>query len=1043
VLKALVEFSLRFRGIVMALGIVAVAYGASVATRSKLDVFPEFAPPQVFIQTEAPGLSAEQVEALVTRPVENGVNGVGNLETIRSQSIQGLSVVLAIFREGTDILRARQMVSERLVQIAGDLPQGVHQPRMMPLTSSTSLILMIGLTSQKRTPMELRTFADWTVRPRLLGVPGVASVVTFGGEVRQLQVQILPERLMTYDLGVNDIVAAAKSATGVLGAGFVETPAQRITIRTEGQSLTAAQLGEVVVARQETGLVRLRDVARVAEGPEPKLGDGAIQGTPGVMLQIWSQYGSNTLEVTEALDQALTEMDPAFQSQGIRLDRDLFRPAKFIETSVRNVNQSLLLGGAFVAVILTLFLWNLRTAFISLTAIPLSLLIAVLVLNHFGVSLNTLTLGGFAIAIGEVVDDAIIDVENIYRRLKDNQAKGSPRSAFQVVLEASLEVRTAVVYATFVVALVFLPVLTMSGVQGKLFAPLGIAYILATLASLGVALTVTPALSLLLLSRVKAKDEPRGIRWMKRVHHGLLERLSRHPVSLIALALLLCVGAAATVPFFGGEFLPEFQEGHFIVQMWALPGTSAPESMRIGREVSKALLGSPYVRSVAQATGRAELGEDTTGTDFSEFNVSLKPFDDEDEAEAAKFEIRTILSKFPGVKFAVKTFLVERIEETISGVQADLAVKVFGNDLDVVDDKASEIERILGTIPGRADVQFIRSEEPQLIVRLLPERLKEFGFRPLDVMEAVQTAYQGALVGQTFEGNRVFDVEVLLDQDSRSDPERVKSLLLKNSEGSPVLLGTLADVYLGTGRHVIQHDGTRRFHEVSSNIRGRDQASFVKELRQKIESQVKFPPGVYYTLGGAAEAQAGAQREILTHSALAGVGVILLLAVVFRRPRNLILVLANVPFALVGGVLAVFMLGGSLSVGSLVGFVTLFGITTRNSIMMISHYEHLVEEEGETWSLATALRGASERLVPVLMTALVTALGLLPIAIGSGQAGREIEGPMAIVILGGLSTSTLLNLLVLPTLALRFGKFEKPADRILAPDAPPAQAPAS
>ncbi|HVR84657.1 MAG TPA: efflux RND transporter permease subunit, partial [Planctomycetota bacterium] len=974
-LKGLVEFSLRFRGIVVALGVVAVAYGVSVATRSKLDVFPEFAPPQVFIQTEAPGLSAEQVEALVTRPVENGVNGVGSLETIRSQSIQGLSVVLAIFREGTEILRARQMVSERLVQIAGDLPQGVRQPRMMPLTSSTSLILMIGLTSQKRSQMELRTFADWTVRPRLLGVPGVASVVTFGGEVRQLQVQLLTDRLIAYELGANDVLAAARSATGVLGAGFVETSAQRIPIRTEGQSLTPAQLGEVVVARQETGLVRLRDVARVAEGPEPKLGDGLVQGEPGVMLQIWSQYGSNTLDVTEALDRALEELAPAFQSEGVRLDRDIFRPAKFIETSVQNVNRSLLLGGAFVAVVLTLFLWNLRTAFISLTAIPLSLLIAVIILDHFGVSLNTLTLGGFAIAIGEVVDDSIIDVENIYRRLKENQAKGSPKSSFQVVLEASLEVRTAVVYATFVVALVFLPVLTMSGVQGKLFAPLGIAYILATLASLAVALTVTPALSLLMLSRVKAKEEPRGIRWLKRLHHGILVRLGKRPGSLIALALILCLGAAATVPFFGGEFLPEFQEGHFIVQMWALPGTSAPESMRIGREISRALLGSQYVRSVAQATGRAELGEDTTGTDFSEFNVSLKPLDDEDEAEAAKFEIRTILSKFPGVKFAVKTFLVERIEETISGVKADLAVKVYGNDLAVLDDKAAEIERILAAIPGRADVQFLRSEEPQLIVRLLPDRLKEFNFRPMEVMEAVQTAYQGILVGQTFEGNRVFDVEVLLDPEARQDPERLRSLLLRNPEGTPVSLGMLADVYLGTGRHVIQHDGARRFQEVSSNIRGRDQASFVREVRQRIDTEVQFPPGVYYTLGGAAEAQAGAQREILLHSALAGVGVVLLLAIVFRRARNLILVLANVPFALVGGVLAVFMLGGSLSVGSLVGFVTLFGITTRNSIMMISHYEYLVAVEGETWCLATALRGASERLVPVLMTAIVTALG--------------------------------------------------------------------
>lgn len=1038
-IRGVVGFSLRFRGIVLALAVVVVGYGINVALHAKLDVFPEFAPPQVFIQTEAPGLSSEQVEALVTRPVENGVNGVGNLESIRSQSIQGLSVVLAIFRDGTDILRARQLVSERLGEIAGELPGGVRPPRMMPLTSSTSLILMLGLTSQKRSPMELRTLADWTVRPRLLGVPGVASVVEFGGEVRQLQVQLLPERLIAYDLGPGDLLAATRSATGVVGAGFIETSAQRLAIRTEGQSITAAQLGEVVVARPETGLVRLKDVAQVVEGPEPKLGDASIQGTPGVMLQIWSQYGSNTLEVTAALDHALDELGPALASEDVRLDRDIFRPARFIETSVHNVNVSLLLGGAMVAIVLTLFLFNLRIAFISLTAIPLSLLVAVVILDRFGVTLNTLTLGGFAIAIGEVVDDAIIDVENIYRRLKENHAQGSPKSALTVVFDASLEVRTAVVYATFVVALVFLPVLSMSGVQGKLFAPLGIAYILATLASLGVALTVTPALSLVMLSRAKAAPEPRVLRWLKGRHHSLLERLSRHPGSVIAVALLLCAGAAVTIPFFGGEFLPEFQEGHFIVQMWGIPGTSAPETMRIGQAISRDLLQSPYVRSVAQAVGRAELGEDTAGTDFSEFNVSLKPLDDEDDLEAAKFEIRTILARYPGVKCAVKTFLVERIEETISGVKADLAVKVFGNDLDVIDEKAAEIESILKTVDGRADVQFVRPTEPQIVVRLKPERLKEFGFRPVEVMESVQTAYQGTPVAQTFEGNRVFDVVVVLPEKARKDPETLRSLVLRNSEGTPVPLGSVAEIYLGTGRHEILHDGTRRFQAVSTNIRGRDQASFVREVRKKIDDQVKFPKGGYfYRLEGAAEAQAGAEREILLHSLVAGVGIILLLALVFRRFRNLLLVLVNLPFALVGGVVAVFMTGGALSVGSLVGFVTLFGITTRNSIMMISHYEHLVEHEGAIWGLETALRGASERLIPILMTALVTGLGLLPIAIGSGQAGREIEGPMAIVILGGLATSTLLNLLVLPTLALRLGRFER-AEADSLSSAPPSR----
>ncbi len=1023
-LKSLVESSIRFRGVVIALAFVLLGYGLYTTLHAKFDVFPEFAPPLVVVMTEAPGLSPEEVEGLVTRPIENAVNGVGSLESVRSQSIQGLSVVTATFLEGTDIYRARQMVGERLVETTGQLPQGVRPPTMAPLTSATSVMLTVGLTSEKRTPMELRTFADWTLRPRLLGVPGVAKVVVFGGEVRQLQVQLRPDLLLAHGLGIDEVRAAAARASGVRGAGFIDTEAQRITIQTRGQALTPEELGEVVVAHREGASLRLKDLARVVEGPEPKVGEASVLGKPGLLLVVSSQYGANTLEVTRAVEAALDEMQPAFQAEEITLHPRLFRPANFIETAIRNVDVSLLTGGLLVAAVLFLFLFNLRTAFISITAIPLSLLGSVIALDRLGLTLNTLTLGGLAIAIGEVVDDAIIDVENILRRLRENRSLATPRPAFQVVLDASLEVRSAVIYATFVVALVFLPVLTMSGLQGRLFAPLGLAYIFAVLTSLVVALTLTPALSFVLLRKETRSMETRFVGFLKARYRRVLEGVADKPKRVLWVVAFLCLGALTTLPFFGGAFLPELQEGHFIVHMSAVPGTSLQESLRLGREVTTELLKNPHIRSVSQQVGRAEKADDTWGTNYSEFNVDLEPLSGE-EAESVQSEVRDAVAKFPGVYFAIKSFLTERIEETMTGVTAEVVVKVFGDDLDLLDRKAHEVAGVVSSIEGAADVQ-VQSPPgaPRVVARLRPERLKEYGFQTLEVLEAVQTAYQGTVVGQTYEGNRVFDIALVLDEARRRDPESVGTLLLRNSEGTSIPLRELADVEQVTGRYAVLHDGTRRRQAVTCNVRGRDLASFVAEAKRRVAAEVPFPAGVYTVFSGAAEAQAQASREVLLYSLVAGIGIVLLLSIVFRRPRNLFLVLANLPFALVGGVLAVFFTGGWLSVGALVGFVTLFGISTRNSIMMVSHYEHLVEAEGMAWGREAALRGATERLLPVLMTALVTALGLLPLAIGSGDPGREIEGPMAIVILGGLGTSTALNLLVLPALALRWGKFE-------------------
>jgi len=1017
-LARLVALALRHRGLVLVLAALALAYGAFVAVQAPLDVFPEFVPPQVTIQVEAPGLAPEQVEALVTRPVETAINGAGAIESIRSESIQGLSVITVVFEESANLFTTRQLLAEKLAELAGTLPDGVKAPKMSPLTSSTMDLLKVGLVSEKLAPAELRTFADWTLRPRMLAVPGIARVNVFGGDVEQLQVQVEPAKLAAFDLGLNDVLAAARAATGVRGAGFIDTPAQRIVLRTEGQALTPEVLGSAVVREG----VRLRDVARVVMGAEPRFGDALVMGRPGVLLTMSGQYGANTMEVTRRVEGALEEMKPVFAKAGITVFPRLHRPATFIETAIANVQHSLLIGAALVAIVLVLFLLDLRTAFISFVSIPLSLLAAVVVLRWFGATINTMTLGGFAVAIGVVVDDAIIDVENILRRLRENAALAAPRPLAAVALAASLEVRSAVVYATFIVAIVFLPVLTMTGLQGRFFAPLGTAFILSVLASLVVALTVTPALCALLLARTGAHAEPRYIGWLKAAHRRLLESACRHrALTLFAVAALLG-GALALVPLLGGELLPEFREGHFVCQVSAMPGTSLDEMRRIGKAMSDAMLAEPRIATVEQQIGRAEQGEDTWGPHRSEFHVELKPTAGAEQEQVQK-GLRELLESFPGVQSEVLTFLGDRLSETITGETASVVVNVFGDDLDALDRAAQRVAAVLHGVRGAADVQ-VKSPPgtPVLAIRLRPERLVQFAFRPLDVLEAVQTAYQGADTAQIVDGNRVLELSVVLAASERRDPETVGALLLTNADGVRLPLRALADVYLTAGREKIQHEGARRRQSVTCNTEGRDVASFVADARRALGAET-MPRGVYLEFAGAAEEQARGRRELLIHSAAAALGIVILLSLVFRQPRHLALVLANVPFALIGGVLAVWSGGGALSIGSLVGFVTLFGISMRNSIMLISHYEHLVRVEDCAWGLPTVLRGASERLVPIAMTALVTALGLLPLALGAGEPGREIEGPMALVILGGLATSTALNLLVLPALCAWWGRF--------------------
>jgi CzcA family heavy metal efflux pump len=1027
-LTGLVRGSIRHRGVVLGLAVALVLVGADRLNRAPLDVFPEFAPPQVSIQTEAPGLSPEQVELQVTKPIEDAINGVRGIAAVRSQSIQGLSVVTAVLAERVDLHQARQALAERLGEVAVRLPATVEAPVLTPLTSSSSTVLVVGITSDSVAPMEQRSFVDWVLRPRLLAVPGVSKVAVFGGEVRQIQVQLDPGRLRLHGVGIAEVTEAARRSSGLRGGGVIDQPSQRLTLRVEGQVSTPRELAETVVREHDGLVLRLGDLGRVTEAPETRFGEGGVNGERGLVIVVSGQLGANTKVVAGRVEDVLARIRPTIEAAGLELHPALFRPAEFIDLALRNITTSLLLGAVLVAAVLVLFLADARAAAISLTAIPLSLLAAILTLEYLGFGINTLTLGGLAIALGEVVDDAIIDVENIARRLRLNRARPDPRPAATIVLQASLEVRSSVVYATFVVALVFVPVLLLSGVQGALFRPLALSYILATMASLVVALTVTPALTLLLLGSHDGRVvEAPVLTWLKRGYRRALSWSLPRPELFGAVAVLVCAAAAATVPLFGATFLPEFREGHYLVHMSAVPGTSLDESLRLGQRVTEVLRADPRVRSVAQRIGRAELSEDTWGTHYTEFEVSLVPLTGE-AAETVEHDLRALLLGFPGVNFAIRGFLSERIEETLTGSTAELVVRVFGDDLDSLDVAARRVAEAIGAVRGTIDVSYDPpAVTPEVTVRLRPRDVASAGLRPDEVLEAVEVASRGVTVSHLVEASRSTAVTVTLMPESRARPEDLRALPMVSASGRLVELRQVADIARTTGRSLIMHVGTRRVQTVTANVAGGDTEGVTREVEDRLASGIALPRGVYAEVGGTATAQREARRELLLNSLLAGAGIFMLLWLAFGERTRLGLVLANLPFALVGGVLAVAATGGVLSLGSLVGFVTLFGIATRNAVMLVSHYDHLVWREGLPWGLETAVRGAMERLGPILMTALVTGLGLLPLAIGSGDPGREIEGPMAVVILGGLATSTVLTLFVLPTLALRFGRFaERP-----------------
>ena len=1007
----LVGASLRHRPVVLLLALVLVAAGMYAAYEAPLDVFPEFAPPIVEVQTEAPGFAAEDVEALVTGPLEQALGGTPEVTKIRSASALGLSTVNAIFPYGTDPYRARQFVIERVALAAEALPPGVH-PRVAPLASVLTTILAVGLRGDASTQATtLRDLAEWTITPRLLAVPGVANVVIYGGDERQIQVTTSPEQLAAYGATIDDLAAAVAEANAPSGSGYLDRTGQRLIAWFDGRARDARDLERAMLPGRTGEPVPLGAVATVADGAAVAVGTALVNGDPGVLLLVVKQPDVNVVAVTHAVDEALDALGRALPP-GVRVDRELFRQATFVEHAIGNLARALLVGGGLVAVVLFLFLGHTRAALASLVAIPLSLLAAVLVLRAFGQTLNVMVLGGLAMATGEVVDDAIIDVENAWRRLHGAPATARARD---VVLAASVEVRSAVVYATFIVALVFLPLLLMGGFEGALFRPLATAYVLATLASLAVALTVTPVMALLLLPRA-ARDHrvPWIVRTLRaRYARALAAVLGRPGLMRLGTVVVLAAGIAMT-PLMDLEFLPEFHETNLVLHMTGAPGVGLDETVRVGRVAAQALLAVPGVRSVAQFIGRAALSEDHAfGAERGEILVRLESGRDAARVTAA---LARAVEGIGGFAFDVKQFLNERIEETIEGEGAELVVRVRGADLGPIEDAARLLVTRIAQVPGAVDVHASGAfAAPGLRMRPRRDDLLRFGVSAGSVGRAIRSALGGEVVGRLVQGQRQADVVVRVTTDGADDPTRFAHLPLPAANGARVALGSVADVALEPLRSEIVHDDTVRTIVVRLDARGRSLASVATDV-ERVARDTPLPNGVYVETGGAYAAATRARRRLVGMGCLSIVGIFVMLLIDFGSMRLAGLIMVNVPLAFVGGLAAVLLgAGGRLSLGAIVGFVTVFGITVRNGIVLVAHFRHVEREQGRLLDRPGLVTASVERLAPILMTALVTGIALVPLLFLGGSAGGEIEQPMALVIVGGLFTSTWLNLFVVPS----------------------------
>jgi CzcA family heavy metal efflux pump len=1017
-LDGVIRWSIARRGFVIVLALAASIYGTIAALRMPLDVFPDLTAPTVTIVTEAHGLAPEEVESLITAPLEAAMNGQTEVRRVRSASGIGISIVWVEFGWGTDMARARQLVNEKLPLAQAQLPPGVPSPQLAPVSSVMGEIMFVGLRGEGRPAYEVRDTADWVVRRRLLGVQGVAQIVPIGGGVRQYHVEIDPDRLRRHAVTLEEVAHAIETSNQNTTGGFAVRGPQQNLVRGLGRLRSTEDLERVVVTTREGTSITVGQVAAVAIGPSVQVGEGSVDGRPAVVMAITKQPGTNTIALTAAIDRELDAIERDLP-KGLTIERQLFRQAEFIDTAVENVAVALRDGAILVVIIIFAFLVNFRATAISVVALPLSLLAAVIALDWLDAGINTMTLGGLTIAIGALVDDAIIDVENVVRRLRENGARPAEerRPAAEVIYEASREVRGSIVFATAIVMMVFVPVFFLTGIEGRLLFPLGFAYLVAISASLLVALTVTPALCAVLLPTLAT--HPHGDSWLvrhlKRGYARLLGWTLAHVRVTVVAALLLAAGAAALLPFLGRSFLPEFNEGALTISAVTLPGTSLAESDARGRRIEQILLGFPEVVSTARRTGRAELDEHAQDVNSTEIEVRLRRADRSREDFLAA--LRRGLERVPGTSFTIGQPISHRIDHMLSGTRASVAVKLFGDDLFALRLHAEQIRRVMARVEGAVDVAIEQQIDiPQIIVDFDLDRVARAGTHRGELAETMEVALAGKKVTQVLEGQRTYDVVVRYAPAER-DVDELRRLPLDVPGHGLLPLGMLATVRRDVGPNTIVREGTQRKMVIMANVSGRDLASVIEDIQSGIAREVQLPEGYRVVYGGQFESQRRASRTLLLLGLAVIVGIFLVLQLAFESKTSALVIMANLPLALIGGVVAVAATDRVLSIGSLVGFITLFGIATRNGIMLLSHYEHVRTVEGASLD-ETVRRGSLERLSPVLMTALCAGLALVPLVLASGEPGNEIQAPMGVVILGGLLTSTLLNLFVVPALYL-------------------------
>ena len=1024
-MKRLIHWSVEHHWMVLAFSVLLAAAGLWTARDMPVDVFPDLTAPTVTILTEGHGMAPDEMESLVTFPIESAINGASSVRRVRSATAVGIAVVWVEFDWGTDIFMARQVVAEKLSLISGALPPQIERPVLAPISSIMGEILFFAISSDHDDPLTLRTIADTVVRRRLLAVSGVSQVTPIGGAERQYQVVAHPDQLRANKISLTELLHAVRGASQNTSAGIYTEGPQEYVLQAIGRVRTPEEIADSVVALRGARAVLIKDVAEVREGGALKRGEGSRSGKPAVIVGVQKQPGANTIELTARLDRELDTLQRDLPA-GMTIDRKIFRQSDFIEVAVANVVKALRDGGLLVIVIVLLFLANFRAAAITLTAMPLSLAAAILVLRAFGASINTMTLGGMAIAIGALVDDAIIDVENVVRRLRENAARpqAQRRPDADIVCDATLEIRTSIVFATVIIVLVFLPIFGLTGVEGRLLTPLAFAYIVSLMASLLVAIIVTPALSYAFLPN--APSIQRGhdgwlARTLKSGFARVLPHALNHPHIITAVSAALLVAAGYAMTLMGSGFLPDFHEGSLTIQANTLPGTSLVKSDEIGRRVEQILLSQPEVVATARRTGRAELDEHVQGVEAAEIDVGLR----ETKRPRAELlaDLRRGFSTLPGTNVTIGQPISHRIDHMLSGTRANIAVKVFGDDLATLRRLGEHVRDAMTRIPGIVDL----SLEQQMdipFVRFVLNRaaIAQHGLRADDVAEAVETSFAGSTVGRIFDRGTAFDLVVKFDAASSADFERIGDLPVDTPAGATVPIRLLADVRREEGPNMILRENVQRRIVISANVAGRDLGGVIDDIRTAIARAVPMPSGYRVEYGGQFESQQTASRRL----ALLGVGVLaalfMLLVLAFSRARDAVLIMVNLPLALIGGVAGVFLAGGVLSVASIIGFITLFGIATRNGIMLVSHIHHLMQSEGVSDFREAVERGAYERLVPILMTAMAAGLALIPLALGGGTTGSEIQTPMAIVILCGLTTSTLLNMIVVPTLYLRYAK---------------------